>query len=184
MRRALSRTTVCGLLLFSAPLAVGATPGPAAAAAGKRTLTIYALATRAQYVNHFDDRARAVGSNPFNADTKLIEPLSKEKTKGKGPFPGDNALYSFKLYSDAGLKKRIGSAVYTCTFNFRHQAMCTADFQFSNGGSLIAAGPVDFDADSFALAVTGGAGTYLGARGQATSAPASKDAHRLRLVLR
>jgi hypothetical protein len=155
--------------------------GPSAAAA--HTLTIYARATQAQFEDHSDDRTRGFAQNPFNADTKSLAPLTKEKEKGSGPFPGDNALYKFKLYSDAALRKNIGSAVYSCTFNFGHQAICEADFELRSG-ALLASGPVDFYASTFMLAVNGGTGHYLGARGQVASAPTVKDAHRLTFKLR
>lgn len=167
----------------AALFAVGLLSSSAEAASDTHQLTIYARATQAQFVNHSDDRSRAIDANPFNADTKSLIPLTKKKEQGNGPFPGDNALYSFKLFSDAGLKKSVGSAVYSCTYNFSHQAICDANFQL-NGGAMFASGPADFDATSFTLAVTGGTNKYFGARGQVSAGPASKDAHRLSFLLR
>jgi hypothetical protein len=166
-----------GAIAATALLAVGVVGTSAGAVSSAHALTIYAVATRAQYADHADDRARGEVTNPFNADTKAL------KGTGKGSRAGDNALYSFKLYSDPSFKKLIGSAVYSCTFNSAHVALCTADFELS-GGAMSASGPTDFDSTTFTLAVSGGTGKYLGARGQVSSAPAAKDAHRLTFLLR
>ena len=166
--------------LIGVALFAGARPsGAARAAAANHTLTIYAYATHVRFVNHADDRARGDLHNPFNADTKSLTPV----TKGTGPFPGDTAQYSFKLYRDANLKAGAGSAVYTCTFNFAHHALCTGLYELT-AGTMFASGPTDFDSTRFTLAVTGGTGKYLSARGQVSAAPAAKNAHRLAFVLR
>jgi hypothetical protein len=163
-------------LLAFAPLA-----GPGATAAATRSLTIYALATKVQLTDHSDDRQRGLKSNPFNVDTKTLPPIFKGN--GKGSHAGDEALFSFKLYSDPALKKRIGSATYRCTFTFGNQALCQADFELDNG-AMFASGPADFQSSSLTLAVSGGSGSYFGARGQVSSAPHAKDAHRLTFLLR
>jgi hypothetical protein len=168
------------LLLAGAALVVAASAG---AASSRQALTVYAKAKQVQFVDHSDDRSRGAEQNPFAADTKSLLPLTKQMEKGKGPYPGDNALYSFKLYRDARLTRQIGTAVYTCTFNFQHHALCEASFEL-NGGNMYASGPADFDDADFTLAVLSGTAKYLGARGQVTSAPAAKDAHRLSFVFR
>jgi hypothetical protein len=152
---------------------------PSAAAAGTRTLTLYAYATQVRFADHADDRSRGILKNPFNADTKSLAP----KTTGKGPQAGDSARFSFKLYSDAGLKRSAGSAVYNCTFNFAHHALCEALYELKTG-TLFASGPTDFDTTRFTLAVTGGTSKFLGLRGQVSSAPAARNAHRLDFILR
>jgi hypothetical protein len=172
MTRAFS-TVLVGAALF----AVGA-----AGATGRQQLRIYAGASQAQFVDHSDDRARGAVQNPFNVDVDALLPVSKAMQKGGGPYPGDSATYSFKLYSDAGLKKKLGTAVYSCTFNFNKRALCSADFELT-GGTMFAYGLADFTSPRFILAVNGGTGKYLGAHGQVSSAPAVKDAHRLDFVL-
>jgi hypothetical protein len=148
----------------------------AGAANATHSLTIYAVSTKGQYANHADDRARGVLDNPFNADE------NKLPDNGKGTRAGDNALISFKLYSDPSFKKQIGSGTYSCTFTTAKVALCEADFELSNGG-MSASGPTNWDATTFTLAVSGGTGKYLGARGQVSSAPVGKG-HRLTFVLR
>ncbi len=129
------------------------------------SLTFYAVVTRAQFVNHADDRARGDAANPFNADTKALAPVSQSREKGKGPFPGDDVLYKFKLYRAPNLKSPVGSAVYTCVYNFSQHALCEGSYQLT-AGTMFASGPVDFNSNDFTLAVTGGTGGYIGNRGQ------------------
>ena len=79
---------------------------------------------------------------------------------------GDIAVYSVDLYSDAALKRHAGSGVYTCYFNYHQHALCQAYYKRTAGGTLVASGPVDFNASGFTIVITGGTNTYLGARGQ------------------
>jgi hypothetical protein len=164
----------------AALLGVPALTGLAATATAGRALTVYAVATRVQFTNHADDRVRGEGKNPFNIDVKKL-PIPK--SNGKGPQAGDEARFAFKLYSDPGFKHPIGSASYSCTFNFGNKALCKADFELS-AGAIIASGPANFASTALTMAVSGGTGEYLGLRGQVSSAPAGKNAHRLTFVLR
>jgi len=148
----------------------------ARAASANHTLTIYAVSTKGQYADHSDDRKRGVLDNPFNADENQI------KGNGSTVRVGDNALIEFKLYSDKSFKKQIGSGTYSCTFTTAHIALCEADFELADG-MMSATGPANFDATSFTLAVSGGTGHYLGARGQVSSLPVGKG-HRLTFILR
>ena len=169
-------TAVAALAL----LGIGAAAGSAQAAA-PQSLTIYARATQAQYINHSDDRVRGTAKNPFNVDAKNIPPT---KESGTGTQTGDEARYGFKLYSDAALKKLIGTATYSCRFTHPKQALCEADFQL-NDGAMFGSGPASFTTTTLTFVVSGGSGRYLGARGQVSSAPvAAKDAHRLVFTLR
>jgi hypothetical protein len=88
----------------------------------------------------------------------------------------------FTLYARANLTHKVGSAVYSCTYNLAKQALCRADFDLK-GGSLFAAGPVDFGSDDFTIAVISGTGRYDGARGQVSEGPlpkrVAKNMHRL-----
>ncbi len=158
-----------------AAMLVLAAVGAGAATAG-HSLTIYAVATNGQYANHADDRARGVLDNPFNADE------NKPTGNGKATRAGDNALIALKLYSDPSFKKQIGSGTYSCTFTTGKVALCEADFEL-NDGAMTASGPTNFAATSFTLAVSGGTGKYLGARGQVSSALLGKG-HRLTFVFR
>lgn len=145
----------------------------ASATASSHALTIYARITQSQFVDHSDDRKRGDFANPFNTDTTIPPPKS-----GAGALPGDNALFTFTLYSDPTLKRRVGTGTYSCTFNFAHRALCEADLELRSG-TMIADGPIDFNSTRFTLAVTSGTGKYLGVRGQVASSPASANVHRL-----
>jgi hypothetical protein len=174
----------CVTAMVAAALIVAAAlGGSAGAAATARSITVYALATAMQFEDHSDDRQRGLANNPFNVDTKSVPPVFKKGTGKGGGQVGDKALYVFKLYSDPKLKKRIGSATYACTFNFGNRALCQADFEFG-GGSMLATGPANFSSTSLTLAVSGGTGSYLGVRGQVSSAPHATNASRLTFVLR
>jgi hypothetical protein len=171
--RSAHRFAAAAALAFVAGALVAAA---AAAAPAGRNFTIYAVSTQGQYANHADDRSRGNLDNPFNADAPV------PKGKGKASRVGDNALIGFKLYSDSSYKKQIGSGSYSCTFTSAHVALCEASFQLDDG-SMAASGPTNWDSTSFTLAVSGGTGKYLGARGQVSSLPVGKG-HRLTFVLR
>jgi hypothetical protein len=131
-------------------------PGSAEARAASQKLTLYSVAEQEQFVNNEDDRARGEGQSPFGnfSDvTPIVAPV-------KGPFPGDEALFSFNIYKTTALNARAGSAIFTCQYNFGANAFCDVSFQLNNGGTLIADGAFNFDAANFTLAITGGYGTY------------------------
>jgi hypothetical protein len=103
---------------------------------------------------------------------------TKGRERGNGPFPGDDVLYSFKLFGDEKLAKRIGSAMFTCYYNFVKRATCDSYFEL-HGGILLASGQVVFNGTRFTLSVTGGTGGYLGALGEVRASPAPGNAERL-----
>ena len=150
-------------------LAVLGAAASARAGSPQQVPTLYAVASKVQFIDHADDRQRGLEKNPFNADVKKLDPKAEAQEKGKGPFPGDDALFTFKLYSDAQHRNSAGTAVYECVYNFHKHAMCKAVFDLK-AGSLFASGPVDFNSAHFAMAVTGGTGKYLGAHGQVADA--------------
>jgi type II secretory pathway pseudopilin PulG len=158
-------------------LAAAAIPGAAKAATIKQTMTIYSVATLAQFINHQDDRQRAVNNNPFTADTKVNPPVA-----GTGPFAGDDTIYSFTLYKNVAKTKQAGTAVYTCHYNFTRHALCTAYFTL-NTGVLLAGGPVDFNSTRFTLALTGGTKGFLGENGQVAMTPITRNEQQLKFEL-
>jgi hypothetical protein len=81
---------------------------------------------------------------------------------------GDNALFTLRLYSDAGLTRPVGTASYSCTVNFGEQAICEGQFSLT-GGTMIAMGAADLRTSDWVLPVTGGTSRYAGAHGQLTS---------------
>src|SRR5262249_6196585 len=150
---------------------------PAAHGAGKpKTLVLYSLAEQEQYINNSDSVARGVGSNPFGNYTDQTPFANRSRT---GPFPGDEALYSFNLYTGPSLSRRAGAALCTCQYNFNHQAFCDASFELGSRGTLLASGAFDFSASRFSLAVTTGEGAYQRARGSVLVTPSRNHAQKL-----
>ena len=130
------------------------------------SFVVYAKAKRAQFVNHADDRERGDKASAFNAEA-LPTPPNANSAK-KGARAGDNALISLTLYADRNLTQAVGTATYSCTFNFAQEAICDGHFDLG-GGTIIALGPAKLDGSEITLAVTGGTGRYAGAHGQVTS---------------
>jgi hypothetical protein len=149
------------------------------AASAKRTLVIFSVAEQEQFINHQDDRIRGGSKNPFG---NFNDVTASTKT-GAGPFPGDQAIFSFNLYADPLLKRRIGTASFTCQYNFAKNAFCDASFQLQGSTTLIANGSFNFESGRFTLAVIGGAGTYLAASGVLTETPTSGHAQQLTFEL-
>jgi len=177
-----SRVRVSLALLVGAVLVGLDASSGAQAAGGKARMTLFAVATRAQFMNHADDRMRGMSTNPFNVNTKALVIVTQGKEKGNGPFPGDDILYSFNLYKDNEHKQRAGRAMFTCYFNFVKHAICDSYFELKDG-VLLASGSVVFNAKRFTLGVSGGTSRYLGASGQVAAMPAANNAQRLAVVL-
>jgi hypothetical protein len=152
--------------------------GPAAATRGAlpHDLTVFTVASDVQFINTADDRARGAINNPFDAATNKLKP--KTPGGGDGPFPGDIVVFNFDLYGKLPVKKKIGAASYTCYFNYTRHALCQAYYQLHNG-TLTASGPVDFNATSFKLVITGGTNAYLAARGQVSSNKSADNSQRV-----
>ena len=154
----------------------------AAQPAGSHVVTVYTVASGVSFINTADDRARGAANNPFTPPLQRLRPKIDEV--GVGPFPGDVAVYTFNVFADAKLKQRGGTASYTCYFNYTRHALCMAYYNLTHrSGTILAAGPVNFDATSFTLVVTGGTNAYLGARGQVSAVPAQHNAQRIDLAL-
>jgi hypothetical protein len=168
-RRAVFLVAAFGLVFASVVVA-------RAGATAHRVLTVYSVPTGLQYINSADDSARGHVNNPLNSAANKLAPKSAGRN---GPFAGDVALYSLKLYGTPTLKRPAGSAVYTCYFNYDRHALCQAYYVLAAGGTLVASGPVDFDASGFTIAVTGGTKKYLGVRGEAKIAAAKHSAQRI-----
>jgi hypothetical protein len=174
VRRLILTVCAAGALLGGA--SAGAAPG-----SGSGThMTLYSVAVAEQFLNTQDDRQRGVGSNPFG-NYKDTTPTTKPKTNR--PYPGDYTMLSFDIFGSQSLKKRVGTATYTCQFAFDQRAVCKATYELG-GGTLLGIGIVDFTKPKFALIVTGGTGTYYARKGDMTSAPlAGSKAQQLEFTL-
>jgi hypothetical protein len=139
--------------------------GSGLAAGPGRSLAIYSSATAVQYLNNADDEARGLTNNPFSSGVNKLRP--KLEWKGNGPFAGDVVIYSFNLFNDRSLKKKAGSATYTCYFNYKKMAFCNTYYSLKSGAStIVASGPIDFNTTGFSLPITGGTSRYVAARGE------------------
>ena len=175
MRRAVTVWwPLAAVVLLATALVVPAASGSSQAT---RKLTVYAVPTTVQFMNHADDRLRGMSTNPFKLKSDAVIIGANGKEKGYGPFPGDDILYGFKIFGDAKRTKAIGTAMFTCYFQFQKRATCDSYFDLA-GGILLASGQVPFGASHFAMGVTGGTNTYFGALGQVDSAAASGNAQR------
>ena len=174
-----SRTvSLLALLVLTASVLGAALVGVTSAHAetSSKTFVLYATAEQEQYVNNSDSLQRGEGNNPFG-NYKDLEPLANKSANG--PFPGDEALFSFNLYTGPSLKTRAGTALFTCQYNFNKNAFCDASFQMTKGGTLIASGAFNFTASKFALAITGGYGAYPAEKGSMTDVPSANHAQKL-----
>jgi hypothetical protein len=163
------RTAFAWLVLsaFAALVAAGSSSAARTAARASRTIVVYSQTTKEEFNNQTDDRARGDLNNPFGTTSSVAR---AGVLIGHGPFPGDRAIFTFKLFSDAGFKSSVGSAVYDCQYAFGKKGICQAQFVLG-GSSLLGMGFVDFNAKSFTIAVTGGTGKYQFARGDVLITP-------------
>jgi hypothetical protein len=168
---------VAAIALLATSLAVSAASG---ASRASQKLTVYAVPTTVQFMNHADDRLRGMSTNPFSLKAEAVILGANGKEKGNGPFPGDDILYGFKLFADAKRTKPIGTAMFTCYYEFAKRATCESYFDLTRG-LLLASGQVPFGAKHFALGVTGGTRGYFAALGQVDSVPAAGNAQRFDL---
>jgi hypothetical protein len=137
--------------------------GAARAAQSPRSLTVYSVATKEQFLNHSDDRPRGLGNNPFGNFKDTTGPSGKE-TSGNGPFAGDRSIFTFALFGSNSTRKPIGSALFVCEYMFDQNAFCSTSYVLPRG-TLLGTGYFNFNAATFDVSVTGGTGKYAGARG-------------------
>jgi hypothetical protein len=168
------------LLVAVASFATSAVPISAAGHDGPRGMILYSVTEQEQFINNQDDRARGEGHNPFGSYSDVSQAVTKPKA---GPFPGDEALFSFNIYKKPDLTLRAGTAIFTCQYNFAKNAFCDVSFQLNNGGTLIAEGAFNFDASRFTLAITGGYGKYTDVTGELEASPSPNHAQRLSFML-
>jgi len=179
----MSRALPTRCLLALVVLVAAALPVTAASAASHAApkLRVYAVPRTVQFMNHADDRLRGMATNPFKFKSETAVILGDNgKEKGNGPFPGDDILYGFKLFSDAKLTKPTGTALFTCYYEFAKRATCDSYFDLTKG-LLLATGQVQFGGKHFSLGITGGTQAYFGALGQVDSVPAARNAQRFDL---
>lgn len=142
-------------------------------------MSLYSLTTEEQFLNHADDRQRGFGNNPFG---NFHAPTATTREQNNGPFPGDNAVFTFNLYTSQNRKHLVGTATFTCTYNFNKKGFCDATYELS-GGMLVGAGSIDFNAKNYTLIITGGTGKYRAVTGTVESVQAAYSLTRLTITL-
>jgi len=175
----MSRTASRRCLFAAVALLAAALPATAASGASQAThrLRLYAVPKTVQFMNHADDRLRGMATNPFKFKSEAVILNDNGKEKGQGPFPGDDILYTFKVFTDARLTRAAGTALFTCYYEFAKRATCDSYFDLARG-LVLASGQVRFGATHFTLGITGGTRAYFGALGQIDSVPAARNAQR------
>ena len=177
-----SRRSARSMLVPSVLIAVivlgAGVAGRAHAAKDVKSLTLYSVATEEQFVDNADDRQRIRGNNPFG---NFKDTTATTKEKGNGPFPGDEALFKFNIFTDPKLKSSGGTAVFTCLYNFNKNAYCAVTYQLT-AGTLIGAGAFNFNANTFSVAITGGTAKYRGETGEMDGVPGPNHAQRLTFI--
>lgn len=137
-----------------------------------QSISVYSAVEQTEFNNHSDDRARGRGSNPFG---NFSQSQSATKEGSSGPFAGDRTIFTFKLFDGASGGSSVGSATLLCQYSFAKIGVCDASYVL-NGGTLVGNGPIDFNAKSWSLAITGGTGKYRGRTGDvAASAPQGRQ---------
>ncbi len=76
-----------------------------------------------QFVNNEDDRVRGEANNPLSAAANKLRPTSS--ANGAPPFPGDVAISDFAVYKNRTLTKHVGTATYTCYYNYAKHALAS-----------------------------------------------------------
>lgn len=179
-RQRRSRCVVTAVALTAAAVLALLASGSAGAAKAVQRLTLYSLTTEEQFLNHADDRRRGYGDNPFG---NFHAPTATTRAHNKGPFPGDNALFTFNLYTSKDRKQLAGTATLTCMYNFNKNAFCDATYELT-GGTLVGAAALNFDAKDYTLIITGGTRKYRAVTGTVESKEAGYSLTRLVITLR
>jgi hypothetical protein len=147
----------------------------------RRYITAYSTSERQTFIDNNDDEARGDVNNPFGKrDDKAASIIDEH---ANGPFPGDEALFSFVVYANSSRTTKAGVAVYTCQYYFDKNAFCDGSYRFTDGSTMFGAGTFNFDAKKFALAITGGSGRYGDAKGDVEVSPVGEQSQRLFFVL-
>jgi hypothetical protein len=175
----LDRCVLCGLVtvIFTVTVMVAVASAAGAGANHVTKFTVYSVAKKEQFIDNNDDESRGDINNPFGMHDRDKAQVIEEHSNG--PFPGDEAVFTFSLYSNSSLTRPDGSAVFTCLYYAARSAFCDAYFRLAGGDVLIGTGAFPFDATRYALAITGGYGGYVGTTGDVEAAVGAKLAQRL-----
>jgi hypothetical protein len=174
----MTRTLRLLLIPLAAVAAVVWLAGSAGAAGSTKKIVIYSAPLQEAFVANADDQIRGAVNNPYGIHSG--KPQLDEKNDG--PFAGDEALFSFDVYSHPDLSGKLGTATFTCQYYFDKNAFCDVSFQLKQG-TLIGAGTLKSTANAFELVVTGGYGGYAGERGDVEASQSGKHAQKIAFTI-
>jgi hypothetical protein len=129
-----------------------------------RGVVLYSGASRARVVESSAGRVtaqpaalvRSLSGGPFHVDAALVRTATGTRHAATGPLPGDQALYSLRLFTTAGLGTTAGSAVLTCRYGLDRSAYCDGIVDLDDGMRLTTSGTLNASAGRVALVVSGG----------------------------
>jgi hypothetical protein len=145
-------------------------------------LVLYSVPARARFLDNSDDRlasepstrraaiVHSLSGGPFHVPAALVHVAGTARHVTDGPLPGDRALVSFRVFTNAGLKRPAGSAVLTCQYGLDGAAYCDGAVKLEHGVRLTGSGTLNADASHYTLVVTGGHG-----RGVLTASERDQD---------
>jgi hypothetical protein len=140
----------------------------------------YSATAAESFVHNGDDEARGASAEPFRTSPGIAKAARGGRSR---PVPGDQAVFRFAVYADAGLARRIGSGTFLCRYLFASDALCDVAYALP-GGTVVAQGVFGFAAEKISLAVTGGTGFYRAATGEVRAVPAARHAQQVDFELR
>ena len=150
-------------------------------------LVLYSVAERARFLDDSDDRLagqpsrrsaailRSLNGGPFHVPAALLHAARTARRVTDGPLPGDRALVSFRVFTNAGLETPAGSAVLTCQYGLDRNAYCDGAVDLEDGVRLTGSGTLNADANHYTLMVTSGYGRDGVGRGVLTASPRDQD---------
>jgi hypothetical protein len=138
-----------------------------------RGLVLYSVADHAGFFDNSDDRVADVSrqqdaavvqrlnSGPFHVPVDVAHATRSSQHAFTGPLPGDRALVSLRVFTNAGLETPAGSAVLVCEYGLDGTAYCDGAFDLQDGLRLTGSGTLDADVRHYTLVVTVGDGHGL-----------------------
>jgi hypothetical protein len=150
-------------------------------------LVLYSVPERARFFDNSDDRlagrpsghsaatVRSLSGGPFHVPAALFHAATTARDVTDGPLPGDRALVSFRVFTNAGLETPAGSAVLTCQYGLDRKAYCDGAVDLEDGMRLTGSGTLNADANHYTLMVTSGYGRDGVGRGVVTASQRDQD---------
>ncbi len=149
-------------------------------------LVLYSVAERARFLDDSEDRLagqpavrsaaipRSLSGGPFYVPAAIFRAASTARQVTDGPQPGDRALVSFRVFTNAGLETPAGSAVLACQYGLDRTAYCDGAVDLEDGVRLTGSGTLSADASRYTLMTSGYGHDAIG-RGVLTASRRDRD---------